>query len=213
METLGTIAGIWRYPVKSLRAQALTAVQVWYEGLEGDRAGALEVRAGHERIGKPYRGKENNLLHTVDEARIAAALAADRGVRVALQSQPGARYFDDAPISLVFDRWIAQVERALGEQLDPLRWRPNFFARAHSSFAYEEADLIGACIETGEVVLRVRDVIRRCVTTTYDVQTGQQNPSVLRYVAQHRDNVMGIYCEVELAGVVRAGDLLRLRER
>jgi len=62
-------------------------------------------------------------------------------------------------------------------------------------------------------VLRVRDTIGRCVTTTYDITTGERDDDVLLYVAQKRENVMGVYCEVELAGTVRVGDALRLRER
>ncbi|MGD1065558.1 MAG: MOSC N-terminal beta barrel domain-containing protein, partial [Vulcanimicrobiaceae bacterium] len=36
---LGTLAALWRYPVKSLRAEALTHVTVLPDGLEGDRRG------------------------------------------------------------------------------------------------------------------------------------------------------------------------------
>jgi uncharacterized protein YcbX len=59
----------------------------------------------------------------------------------------------------------------------------------------------------------VREPIERCVTTTYDIETGDSENAVLAYVAQRRANVMGVYCEVELAGTVRAGDVLRLRAR
>ena len=51
------------------------------------------------------------------------------------------------------------------------------------------------------------------MTTTYDIDTGERDDDVLLYVAQKRANVMGVYCDVELAGTVRAGDPLRLRER
>ena len=39
-------------------------------------------------------------------------------------------------------------------------------------------------------------MIRRCVTTTYDVATGDGFPFVLEAVATARDNVVGVYCEV-----------------
>jgi uncharacterized protein YcbX len=65
----------------------------------------------------------------------------------------------------------------------------------------------------GGALLRVTDTIGRCVTTTYDIETGDQYDDVLFYVAQNRANVMGVYCEVELAGTVREGDALRLRAR
>lgn len=213
MQELGQLAAIWRYPMKSLAAQPLEHTAVQADGIPGDRAGALFVQSGHARVGKPYRGKEHNLLHTVTEPHEAARIAARSGVHVEVRAQPGERYFDAAPISLIFDRWIAQVERALDMPLDPRRWRPNFYALAAADFSLDEDALLGRTIDLGEVVLRVRDTIKRCVTTTYDIETGEREDDVLLYVAQNRANVMGVYCEVELAGTVRVGDALRLRER
>lgn len=212
MEQLGELAAIWRYPVKSLAAQPLESARIERDGIPGDRAGALFVEAGHARAGKPYRGKEHNLLHTTSNADSAVALAAARNVTVVRQAEE-AHYFDAAPISLIFDRWIDEVSAHLEMPLDPLRWRPNLYARAAAGFAYGEGDLLGRAIEIGEAVLRVSDTIGRCVTTTYDIETGEPDQDVLLYVAQKRANVMGVYCEVELAGTVRAGDALRLRAR
>jgi uncharacterized protein YcbX len=195
-----------------LAAEPLRSAQIEREGIPGDRAAALIVDAGHARVGKPYRGKEHNLLHTTADSQRGAQLAAERGVRVSVDArQP--HYFDASPISLVFDRWIDEVSNALKMPLDPLRWRPNLFARAENGFAYRETDLLERVIEVGNAVLRVTDTIGRCVTTTYDIQTGEQDDDVLFYVAQNRGNVMGVYCDVELAGTVREGDVLRLRAR
>lgn len=213
MQELGELAAIWRYPMKSLAAEPLESTAVQADGLPGDRCGALFVQSGHARAGKTYRGKEHNLLHTVTQAHDAARIAAGSGVHVEVRAEPGQRYFDAAPISLIFDRWIAEVERALDMPLDPRRWRPNFYARAAAEFSFGENDLLGRMIELGEIVLRVRDTIKRCVTTTYDIETGERDDDVLLYVAQNRAAVMGVYCEVELAGTVRAGDPLRLRDR
>lgn len=212
MELLGSLAAIWRYPVKSLAAESLQSASIEREGIPGDRGRALFVEAGHARQGKPYRGKEHNLLHTTHDTASAQALAAKRGVTVALRDEE-AHYFDAAPVSLIFDRWIAQVERALDLHLDPLRWRPNLYAKAADGFAYRETDLLGAIVEVGTALLRVSDTIGRCVTTTYDIATGESDEDVLIYVAQKRANVMGVYCDVEEAGTVRAGDPLRLRAR
>lgn len=213
MDGLGELAAIWRYPVKSLSAESLESARIEPNGLPGDRSSALFVESGHARIGKTYRGKEHNLLHITHEVADAIGFAAERGVIVTPQAIPGTRYFDAAPVSLIFDRWIAQVERGLGVALDPRRWRPNLYARASHDFDYSESQLVDRVIEVGQVALRVREPIERCVTTTYDIQTGDPNNDVLRYVAVHRGNLMGVYCEVELAGTVRAGDPLRLRAR
>lgn len=212
METLGEIGAIWRYPVKSLAAERLSSTHVETDGVPGDRAAALIVEAGHARTGKPYRGKEHNLLHTTSDPKRAAEFAEASSVRVSVHGDRP-HYFDAAPISLVFDRWIDEVSAALEMPLDPLRWRPNLFAKAAPDFTYRETDLIDRIIEAGSVVLRVTETIGRCVTTTYDIETGERDDDVLLYVAQNRGNVMGVYCEVELAGTVREGDALRLRAR
>ena len=212
MQELGELAAIWRYPVKSLAAEPLERAEVQAGGIPGDRASALFVRSGHARTGKTYRGKEHNLLHTTRQAREAVQIAARGGVELEVHDNEP-HYFDAAPISIVFDRWIAEVEAALETPLDPRRWRPNLYARAFDGFALREPELAEGIIEVGGAVLRVRDTIKRCVTTTYDIETGERDDDVLLYVAQKRANVMGVYCDVELAGMVRVGDVLRLRAR
>jgi len=213
MNTAGTLAAIWIYPTKSLAAVALGEAHIGENGLAGDRERALIVRSGHARDGKTYRGKENNRLHLTHDARQAVALAALDGATVTVEHDAAARFFDARPVSVLFDIWVTEVARALQADLDPRRWRPNLYAIADPAFGLRESDLDGAAFEVGETVLRVVKPIARCVTTTYDIQTGERDPRVLRYVAQERDNIMGVYCEVERAGVVREGDALRLRAR
>ncbi len=200
---LGSVARIWRYPVKSLRAEPLAAVRIDERGLEGDRRGALIVQTPeHARTGKPLRGKEHNLLHTTAEAETARALAARRGVDVA-RADDGP-YFDARPVSVLVDCWLHEIETLAGTPLDPLRYRPNLFVVAAAPCEPEEA-YVGRRLEAGGVALRVVAPILRCVTTTYDIVTGAPNPLVLRSLARDRGNVMGIYCTVERAGTVAVG--------
>jgi len=205
---LGEIVNIWTYPVKSLHRIEHEAVAVQEDGLAGDRRAALYVNSEHARTGKTYRGKEDSRLHLIVEPDEARGAAASRGVAVEVRA--GERYFDAGAVSLILDRWIAQVEAALGKRLDPLRWRPNFYVR--SAAAVEESDLVGKSIAVGNVVLRVVKPIGRCVTTTYDQITGASDPEVLAFVARERDNNMGVYCDVERTGEVRRGDVARILE-
>jgi len=202
---LGTIACIWRYPVKSLRAERLETVRVERDGLEGDRRRALFVtKADHARSGKAFRGKEHPLLHTLATVEAVRALEKTHELGFEERGDEG-RYFDDLPVSLVLDRWVGELERLVGMDLDPLRFRPNFFVRGTPDFAENEAALVGARLEIGDVQLRVVSPIERCVVPSYDVVTGEATPRVLREIVQHRQNEMGVYCTVIVPGTVLAG--------
>jgi uncharacterized protein YcbX len=209
MEKVGDLAAIWRYPVKSLRGESLASAQVEQDGLPGDRASALVVRDGHARIGKTLRGKEHERLHLMDSAAEGVASSAERGITVDVRSDD-AHYFDDSPISIIVDRWLEGLSANVGYAVEYSRFRPNFFVRADPDFRAVETDLIGRELLVGEVRLRVRYGDERCVVVTYDPKGGSDDPRVLRYIAQERNNVMGVYCEVLHPGRVQAGDTLYL---
>ncbi|GAC1657108.1 MAG: hypothetical protein NVS9B12_09040 [Vulcanimicrobiaceae bacterium] len=204
MHVLGEVIALWRYPCKSLGAQALESTAIESGGIPLDRSRALIVRAGHAREGKTYRGKEHNLLHLTHSLEIAIGHAADRGVAVSVEG--AGRYFDAAPVSVIFDAWLDEASQRVGYALDPLRYRPNVFVKAAPNFSGPESDLVGCVLKIGEAALRVRKPIERCVTITYDQKTGRSDPSVLRAVVQHRDSYLGIYCDVAIPGQVRRGD-------
>jgi uncharacterized protein YcbX len=205
---IGTLAAIWRYPVKSLRGESLESVTIDEAGIPGDRAAALFVRSGHAREGKTYRGKEHDRLHLASSPEAALELGATRGVT--LERRGDGPFFDDAPISLIFDRWLDDLNAAVGYAVEPERFRPNFFVRARSEFTAGEAALQNAELMLGGAHLRVRYPIERCVTTTYDPRGGAADPEILRLVAQRRNAWMGVYCDVTRAGTVRTGDSMVL---
>jgi uncharacterized protein len=206
---IGTLRAIYRYPVKSLHGEALDACDVTAGGLVGDRVRALMAPASHPRTGKTYRGKENDTLHLV--ASIDDALANLPDVTVARDDDE--RFFDDAPVSLIMDRWLDGLSEFVGYAVEHERFRPNFFIEAAPGVALHEGDLTGRELRLGEVTLRVRYPIGRCVVTTYDPHGGESDPRILRYVAQARQNWMGIYCDVPGAGTARIGESLELIER
>jgi uncharacterized protein YcbX len=207
---VGTIASLWRYPVKALRPEALQRVAVLPDGLAGDRTAALLVESPlHPRAGKPFRGKESSRLHLTADPATAASYAADAGVLLTLdRSLP--RWFDVAPVSLLLDLWVADVEALVGETLDPQRFRPNLYVRAAPGFVKREQDLVGTTVRAGDAVLRVTKVTRRCITPNYDVATGTVGPDVLRALAEHRESRIGVYCDVVEPGEVALADRLTI---
>lgn len=210
MRSLGTLRAIRRYPIKSLRGEDLRESAVLDDGLPGDRTAAPFVLSGHARAGKTLRGKEHNGLHLLATAEEARAAAAERGIDIEVRAED-THYFDDAPISLIFDRWLDGVSAQMGYRVRFERFRPNFYVRADDAFDETERSLDGAHLQIGEELrLRVRYGIERCVVPTYDLETGESDPRVLRYIAQQRNNIMGIYCDVETEGTVRTGDAVAL---
>jgi uncharacterized protein YcbX len=201
---LGTLTDLWRYPVKSLAAEPLTNAHLDERGLVGDRASALFVATpDRPRSGKTLRGKEQPLFHTLPDAPAAADLAHQSHLDLELLED--GPYFDAAPVSLVFDCWLAELEAMSGMRVESLRFRPNLVARALQPLP-PEADLTDMRLGIGTCVLRVIEPIVRCVTPSYDLVTGESSPEFLRALVQQRANLMGVYCSVESPGSIALSD-------
>ena len=207
---IGTLEGLRRYPVKSLRGEVHDALVIGPTGIPGDRADALFVRTGHARVGKTYRGKEHERLHLITSAQAAIDAAAERGTQVLLEH--GDHFFDDAPISLLVDRWLDELSVHVGYRVEWERFRPNFFVRAAPDFAQPEESLNDAELELGTVRLRVRYPIERCVMPTYHLGGAASDPRILRFLAQNHNTWMGIYCDVLVPGMVEVGNVVTLRQ-
>jgi uncharacterized protein len=205
---LGKLDAVRRYPVKSLRGEDLEATEIGSNGIPGDRSRALIVRQGSTRVGKTYRGKENDRLHLMTDPDVATASAADRRFDVMVHDE--GPFFDDAPISIIVDRWLDSLSAYVGYRVEWQRFRANFFVRAAPDFAYHERSLTGGELRLGNVRLRVRSHIERCVVTTYHPSGAAADPEILRFIALQRANTMGIYCDVISGGAVRVGDALTL---
>lgn len=204
---LGTVASIWRYPVKSLHFEALGETEVETTGVLGDRTAAYFVSSpDRPRSGKAFRGKEHPTLHLLSDGP-AMQSAADQA-KVEIERRDGDRFFDAAPISMLFDRWLEALSEHVGYAVEPLRFRPNFFAAASADFSSDEAAMPGRTLTMGTVTLRVRKPIERCAVPTYDLHGGPSDPRILRFIAQQRQNFMGIYCDVIEPGIARIGDAI-----
>jgi uncharacterized protein len=203
---LGTLDAVRRYPVKSLPGERLDVAQVVQDGIPGDRARALFVLSGSARLGKTYRGKEDERLHRARGVDAARAAAAQRGVE--LEVRRDGHFFDDAPISIIIDRWLDELSEHVGYNVEWERFRPNFFVRASDAFAQTESELVDAELALGKVKLRVRCPIGRCVTVTYHPHGDSIDPRVLEFIAQERNAWMGVYCDVLEPGRARVGDAL-----
>ena len=225
---VGRVTGIWRYPVKSMAAERLEAVDVSWHGLAGDRRWAF-VRDGMTRSGFPWltirerpdlgqyrptfvrpdrpdgsptlvRTPSGRELDVVDPA-LAEELGS--GVRVLKQDRG---VFDTLPLSLISTRTIAALGALVGADLDVLRFRPNLLVEPLDDAPFPEDAWIGRVLRVGELRMRVDQRDQRCVMVNVDPITTRRDPAVLRAIAQHRQACLGVYGSTVRPGRVAVGD-------
>jgi uncharacterized protein YcbX len=229
---VGRVAGLWRYPVKSMAAESLEQVEVSWHGLAGDRRWAF-VRPGLERSGFPWltirerpemrdyrprfrapelpdssptvvRAPTGEELDVVDPA-LASRLG--DGVRVIKQD---VGVFDTMPVSLITRRSVSDLEALTGTELDVQRFRPNLLIDCFEDHPFPEERWVGSTLGVGGALLRVNLRDRRCVVITVDPGTGGRDPEVLRALARAREACLGAYCSTVAPGRIAVGDLVAL---
>lgn len=227
---LGRVAGLWRYPVKSMACEALTQVGVSWFGFAGDRRWAF-VRSGVEQSGFPWltlrqRADLNHyhpsfvdperpdqsatVVHTpsgarLDVADVALAAELGPGVRVIRQDRG---IFDTFPISLITSQTIAQLGESVGAELEVQRFRPNILVDAAEGEPFPEDSWVGSVLRIGGMRMRIDKRDGRCVVVTIDPATGERNPDIMRTVAQDRQGCLGVYGSTVEPGLIAVGDLV-----
>lgn len=229
---VGTLVGLWRYPVKSMAAESLTEAQVGWHGIAGDRRWAF-IRPHMERSGFPWLtlrevaemgqctprfadpsepDKSRALVRTpeADEYEITDPALAARlgdGVRVIKQDRG---VFDSLPLSLITTSTVEGIGQLTGRSLEVARFRPNLLVAPAPGEAFPEDAWLGATLRIGGMRMRVDRRDPRCVITTMDPVTGRRDPTVLRQIAQHRANCAGVYGSTVTPGALAVGDAVVL---
>jgi uncharacterized protein YcbX len=225
----GRIVGLWRYPVKSMAAEALTEVDVSWHGLAGDRRWAF-IRSDVPRSGFPwftlrqraelhhYRpafveperpDKSPTVVHTPSGAVFditdpALATELDPGGIRLLKQDRG--IFDSFPLSLVTTQTLARLGEMVGASLDVSRFRPNLLVEAAHDAPFQEDGWVGRVLQIGGLRMRVDERDGRCVVITIDPATTQRTPEILRTVARERQGCIGVYGSTVAPGRVAIGD-------
>ncbi len=232
---VGRVAALWRYPVKSMGAEALAEVDVSWHGLAGDRRWAF-VRDGMVRSGFPWltirqrpdlchyrpsfvepdrpdasrtmvRTPASNEFDVVDPA-LAAELGA--GVRVIKQNRG---VFDTMPLSIITTQTVAGLGALTGAELDVRRFRPNLLIEAAGDVAFPEDAWVGRMLRIGDLWVRVDGRDKRCLVVNIDPATAQRNPAVLRAITQERQACLGVYGSTVKPGRVAVGDPVLIDSR
>jgi uncharacterized protein YcbX len=104
---------------------------------------------------------------------------------------------------------VADVGRHAGnEQVDPRRFR--MLIEVDGIAPYEEDGWQGRRVRFGNAIVCLGDRMTRCVMTTLDPDTGEQNAPVLDALAAYRkvgnELLLGVYGDVDRPGSIAVGD-------
>jgi uncharacterized protein YcbX len=209
------LSEIWRYPVKSLGGEPLTRAEVGYDGIPGDRVVHVEDERGRVVTS---RSRPRLLLHRatlgaggeplVDgrpwgspEVTTDIENAAGRGAR--LVRDESLERFDILPLLVATDGAIS----SLG--YDRRRFRPNLLVGGVAGLA--ERDWEGRHLHVGGAVIRIVSLRRRCIMTTFDPDTAEQDTEVLLRIHRELDGLLALDCEVLQPGGIAVGDAVEVR--
>ena len=230
---VGQVAGIRRYPVKSLVGEELTEAVVDARGLVGDRLWSVRDRDGKLGSGKSTRRfrRMDGLLdlsavydgegvpvvtfpagdrYRGDDPAVHAALSEYVGREVTLAREEAVSHFDEGPVHLVTTSSIAGVERAHGRVVDPARLRPNLVVDTDEPGLVEDG-WAGREVAIGEeLVLRIGYSMPRCVMVNLPQRGLPVDRGLLALITEVNDGGLGVVADVVRPGRVSLGDPVRV---
>lgn len=118
---------------------------------------------------------------------------------------------DARPVSIFGLATIRALSGEAGLELDPRRFRANFYAHWESDAPFFEDTLAGRELQIGEtVVVQVVKKDQRCIMISLDPETAVSSPQVLARVFQNHEGCAGVYGAVLREGIVKVGDPIYL---
>ena len=211
------VSEIWRYPVKSMAGEPLMEAAIGLAGIPGDRVVRVEDQRGRVVTS---RSRPKLLLHRgtlgtdgeplVDgrpwqRRDVADEVEKAAGVGARLARHDGPDRFDVLPLLVATDGAV----EFLG--YDRRRFRPNLLIGGVSGLgerAWENRQL-----QIGGAVIRVVSLRQRCIMTTFDPDTAEQDKEVLLRIHRELDGLFALDCEVTQPGHVRIGDPVELQDQ
>lgn len=209
------VSEIWRYPIKSLKGQRLQEASISPLGIAGDRE-IVVIRSLNGRIltsrvkprmlalqgGFGADGSPTINGHPWDSTEALRLVADAAAEPVTLKRLPAPQAFDVLPLLVATDG----AARFLN--IDHRRLRPNILIADVPDL--EERRWPGRMIAIGDVRLRAEQLRDRCVMTTFDPDTQEQDSSVLLRIVQQLDGATALDCSVVTVGTIRVGDSVQI---
>lgn len=231
---VGIVKQLNRFPVKSMRGEALEKTHVYWYGFDGDRRYAF-VR-GDVNISFPWlTGRQipqlvqyeprfmkpedvnsspvevktpNGRLLPITSPELKTELAEAYGKEIHL-IQIGRGTFDAQQLSLMSLATANALSRLMGDDVSMDRFRQNIIIETTQNMPYEEEEWLDGVLTFGTgsdgARIRLNRRIQRCAMITIDPETAVKDPAILKTVAQQRDNCTGVYASTEKPGYIRVG--------
>lgn len=240
-EFVGTLAALYRFPVKSMQGQPLTKAHIYWHGIDGDRRYAFVC--SNNRSGFPWlTGRQiSEMVHyaprfesPADVKNSAVTVTTPSGQTMAitddaLREELAAAYgddvhlikigrgaFDSQVLSLMSLATLDALSEASGVAPDRLRFRQNVYLDTKDPTPFIEERWQNRQLQIGvgdsAVRIRVNRRIPRCVMINIDPISAERNANVLKTVAQTRDSCAGVHTTPEVVGHVQVGDPVYLLE-
>jgi uncharacterized protein len=208
------VAGLWRYPVKSLAGEALTTAHLTDDGISGDRVvhvagprGPLTGRTRHGLLTVPASTGPDGLPrvagHPWDSPEAARAIRAAAGSHARLAGYRGPERFDVLNLLVATDGAVAEFGA------DVRRLRPNLLIGGVP--AGTEHHWPGHALVIGDAVIGIHSVRQRCIVTSIDPDTGAQDLGVFRRIRQRFGNQLALNAWVIQPGTIHRGGPVTLR--
>jgi uncharacterized protein YcbX len=207
------VASLWRYPVKSLAGEQLSATRIGVDGIPGDRLvrvrgpeGVRTARRQHRLLG--LHGTLDAMGRPLidglpwDSPAALALIKSAAGSDASVESNDGLDRFDILPLLVATDGAVAAFGR------DVRRLRPNIVIGGVNGL--DERNWPGAELRIGDAIVRLDSLRGRCPMTTVDPDTLEIDRDVLRNIARRFDGKLALDAEVVHAGTIRVGDPVTL---
>jgi uncharacterized protein YcbX len=207
------VAGLWRYPVKSLAGEPLSTAVIGPDGIRGDRVVRVRGPEGVRTSRRQYRllglrgtldsgGRPRINGHPWNSPEALALVKGAAGADAWLEAWEGLDRFDILPLLVATDGAVAAFGR------DIRRLRPNILVGGVDGL--DERDWPGAELHIGDAIVRLDSLRGRCHMTTVDPDTLQIDPGVLRDIVRRFGNQLALNADVIRAGTIKIGDPVRL---
>jgi hypothetical protein len=211
------VSELWRYPVKSMRGEPLESAELRVDGIAGDRV--VQVRSARGRVvtarSHPlllgHRGTLGSDGEPLVDGRpwsapeVAAEVEAAAGSGSRLVRFDGSERFDVLPLLVATDGAV----RAFGH--DHRRLRPNIVIGGVEGLA--ERTWEGLWLRCGGVIVGIQDLRQRCIMTTFDPDTLEQDVEVLQGIHRRFGGALALNCSVVRPGMLAVGDPVELLDR